>query len=132
MKILKLRGIPIHKILSDMEFVEQNRKALRFSKKLVWIHVAVLTVMSLFLPWLIRFLQQAIEQMPDGFEKWGWLSLLAGFVLGILLSYYVIMAIQVIMITLDLFDFNRGTRLLIKYHDMLQEIGVLEEASEGK
>ena len=130
MKILRLCGIPIHKILSDTEFVDKNRKALRLSKKLAWIHVSVLTVITLFLPWLIGVVQQAIEQIPDGIEKWAWLSLLLGFVLGILLSYYVITAIQVILMAFDPFDYNRGTKLLIKYHDMLREKGAIEKTSE--
>lgn len=126
MKILRLWGIPIHKILSDTEYVEKTRKGLRLSKKLVWIHVAVLALLSLFIPWLIDVVQFAIDQMPDGAEKWVLMGLMLGLVFGALLWYYIAAAAQAIVTAFDPFDSARGTRLLIKYHDMLQEVGALE------
>jgi len=58
MKILKFWGIPIHKILSDTEFVEKIRKGLRISKKLVWIHIAVLLVVCVIVPKMIAIVRQ--------------------------------------------------------------------------
>lgn len=130
MKILKLWGIPIHKILSDTEFVDKIRKGLRLSKKLVWIHVAVLLVLSVAVPKLIAFFWQMIEEMPDETEKMAWIGLKLGFIFGVFVAEYIIIAVQAILAALDIFDFNRGNRLLIKYHDMLQKIAVPEQDHE--
>jgi len=130
MKILKYRGFPIHKIFSDDEFVERTRKNLKRSRKLIWIHIAILLFLSMFIPKLIQFVLEIIEDMPDEYRQWAWTSLVCGFLFGALIGQYAIMAIQSILMALDLFDFNRGTRLLIKYHDMLKEIGALEQDHE--
>lgn len=127
MKILRLWGIPIHKVLSDTEFVEKTRKGLRLSKKLVWIHVAAMLVVCVIVPMMVKIAWD-LGQESSGEERRGlWLGLLAGFFFGAFIGQYVLMGLQAILVALDLYDTNRATRLLIKYHDMLQEMGVLEE-----
>lgn len=128
MKILRLRGIPIHRILSDTEFVERSRKGLRLSKRLVWIHVPVLVLLFLFVPWLFGIVSQAIDQEPDGAKTWMVAGMVLGCFLGVVVVNYVGFALHSILVALDLFDFNRGTTLLVKYHDLLHEAGILEEA----
>lgn len=130
MKILKFWGIPIHKILSDDEFVEKNKKFLRLSKKFAWFHIAVLILLSVFFPKLIHWIWQMIDEMSDEARKWALIGLILGFTFGAVIAQYILIAVQSILMSLDLFDFNRSTRLLIKYHDMLQEIGILEQDNE--
>ena len=130
MKIVRLWGIPIHKIRSDAEFVERSEKALRLSRKLVWIHISVLILLALFMPLLIRTIGLTYEHMPDGAGKWVLMGLIFGLGIGTALLHYIISAIQAVGMALDVFDANRGTRLLIKYHSMLREMGALEEICE--
>ena len=126
MKIFRLWGIPIHKMLSDTEFVDKTRKWLRLSKRFVWIHVAVLIFLSVLIPWLIDLVQQMIDLLPDENRKLVWAGLLLGFIFGAVIGQYVVMAMQSIVTALDIFDTNRAPRLLIKYHDMLKDMGILE------
>ena len=132
MKILRLWGIPIHKVLSDSEFVEKNRKWLRRSKKIAWIHVIVLILLSVFVTMVIDTVLQTEKESPDGIQRWIWLGLLLGFIFGAVMGQYVMLAAQSIFMALDLFDFNRGAILLIKYHEMLKETGILEPEDEQK
>jgi len=132
MKIQRLWGIPIRKVLSDTEFVVKGRRGLRLSRKLVWIHIAVLALLSMFIPWFVDAVQLATDQMPDGAEKRVWMGLVVGLIFGVFLWYYIAAAVQVIVTALDPLDYTRGTRLLIKYHDMLRQIGALEETSEQR
>lgn len=132
MRIFRLWGIPIHKMLSDTEFVYKTRKWLRLHKKFVWIHVVALILLSVFVPWLIDIIQQMIELMPDEDRKLAWMGLLVGFIFGAFIEQYVVMAMQAILVMLDLFDYNRSTKLLIKYHDMLKDLGILEPYNDLK
>ncbi len=126
MKILRLWGIPICKILSDTEFVEKSHKGLRLSKKLVWIHVAGLVFLTVFVPVLWRMLGEVSKEA----ENWAWAGMICGLAFGIVISHYIVAAVHAILVALDLYEFNRGTRLLINYHDTLREMGVLEEGDE--
>jgi hypothetical protein len=130
MKILRFWGIPIHKIPSDTEFVEKTRKSFRHRKKYIWFHVVILIILSIFIPWLIGFVHQVIEFMPDGVQKWAWLGLFIGCAFGAFIGQYIALAGQAFLAAIDFFDVNRGTKLLIQYHDTLQEIGVLEQEQE--
>ena len=130
MKILKFWGIPIHKILSDTEFVEKTRKGLRLSKKLVWIHVAVLLVMCVIVPKMITIVWDVTKDSPDESKKWIGAGLIFGFIFGAIIEQCLFSGFQAILTALDLFDYNRGSRLLIKYHDMLQEIAVQQQDYE--
>lgn len=130
MKIFRLWGIPIHKMLSDTEFVDKTRKWLNLSKKFVWIHVAVLIFLSVLIPWLIDLVQKMIDLLPDENRKLAWAGILTGFIFGAVIAQYVVMAMQSIVASLDLFDSNRSTKLLIKYHDMLKDMGILEPEEE--
>lgn len=130
MKIIRFRGIPIHKILSDTEFVEKTRKKFRHRRKYFWIHIIILIILSVLIPWLIDFVHRVIEFMPDGAQKWSWLGLFIGCVFGALIGQYVVLAGQAFLAAIDFFDVNRGTKLLIQYHDTLQEIGALEQEQE--
>jgi hypothetical protein len=71
-----------------------------------------------------------IDEMSDEARKWALIDLILGFTFGAVIAQYILIAVQSILMSLDLFDFNRSTRLLIKYHDMLQEIGILEQDNE--
>lgn len=125
-RIFRLWGIPIHKILSDTEFVEKNRKWLHLNKKFIWIHFAVLIILSVLIPWLIDLVQWIIDLLPHEDQKLVWAGLMLGFIFGAVIGQYVVMAIQSIVAALDLFDLNRTPKLLIKYHDMLKDMGILE------
>lgn len=94
MKILRLWGIPICKILSDTEFVDRSRTGLRCSGKLVWVYVGGLALLALFIPWFVDFVWRMIGEMPDGAEKWAWTGLVLGCIFGALLSRYIIGAVQ--------------------------------------
>ena len=123
MKILRLWGIPICKILSDTEFVEKNRKGLRLARKLLWIHVTGLVFLAVLIPMLWRMIGEVSKEA----ENWAWAGLICGLAFGIVISNYIGAAVHAIFVALDLYDFNRGTRLLIKYHDTLREMGAMEE-----
>ena len=130
MKILKYRGFPIHKIFSDDEFVERTRKNLKRSRKFIWFHIAALILLSMFISELIQFVWKLIEDMPEENRRMVWTGLMFGFFFGALIGQYVAMALQAILMALDLYDFNRGDKLLIKYHGMLKEMGVLQQGTE--
>ena len=130
MKIIRFRGIPIHKIYSDDDFVERIRKNLKHRKKLLLFFVPMFILLSFLLPWLFSMLSEMIDEMPEGVQKMGWIGLLLGFVFGVIFSQGIIAAMQGILMALDLFDYNRSSKLLIKYHDMLKESGLLEEDDE--
>jgi hypothetical protein len=130
MRTIRVWGIPIHKMLSDTEYVEKTRKLLHLSRKFVWIHVAVLIFLSVLIPWLIDLVQKMIDLLPDEDRKLAWAGLLAGFIFGAVIAQYVVMAMQSIVASLDLFNLNRSTKLLIKYHDTLEDRGILEPEEE--
>jgi len=132
MRIFRLWGIPIHKMLSDTEYVEKTRKWLRLSRKFVWIHVAVLIFLSVLIPWIIDLVQQMIDLLPDEARKLTWMGLLLGFIFGAVIGQYVVLAMQFILVALDLFDYNRSTKLLIKYHNMLKDMDILESYDKLK
>jgi hypothetical protein len=122
MKILRYRGIPIHKIFSDDEFVERTRKSLKRSRKFIWLHIAALILLSIFIPKLIQFVWKLVEDMPDGYRQLAWADIVCCSILGAVIGQYVMIALQSILMALDLYDFNRGNKLLIKYHGMLKEM----------
>jgi len=82
------------------------------------------------MPKLIGFVWQMIEDMPDEAQQWAWIGLMLGFTFGAFIGQYIIIAGQAALMALDLYDFNRGNRLLITYHDMLQEIAAQQQAYE--
>ena len=130
MKIIRFWGIPIHKILSDDDFVERAQKHLKRSKKYVWFHIAALLFVCVFLPRLIQWLWQIIEFLPEEERKMVWIGLMLGLMFGMFIAQYLVIAGQSILMAIDLFDFNRSNKLLIKYHDMLKENGLLAEDNE--
>lgn len=130
MKILRIWGIPICKILSDTEFVERTRKVLRFSRKIVWIHVAVLLVICVIVPAAVGLLWQLTKDSPDQTLQLVGVGLFAGFLFGAFIGQYFWTGVNAILMALDLFDYNRAPRLLIKYHDLLKEIGALDQDDE--
>ncbi len=130
MKILRIWGIPICKILSDTEFVERTRKVLRFSRKIVWIHVAVLLVICVIVPGAVGLLWQLTKDSPDQTLQLVGVGLFAGFLFGAFIGQYFWTGVNAILMALDLFDYNRAPRLLIKYHDLLKEIGALDQDDE--
>lgn len=132
MKMVRMWGIPIFRILSDSEFVERTRKALRFSKKLVWIHVAVLLVICVIVPSAVGLLWQMTKDSPDQTLQLVGVGLFAGFLFGAFIGQYLWTGVNAILMALDLFDYNRTPRLLIKYYDMLEEIGALALDDEQK
>ncbi len=130
MRILRIRGIPIHRILSDTEFVEKIRRGLRHSRRLVWIHVAGVLAICVILPAAIGFVWQLTQDSPDEIRKWIYTGLLFGFLFGAFAGQYLVKGVQAILMALDLFDYNRASRLLIKYHDMLQQTDAPDEDDE--
>jgi len=130
MKILKIWGIPIYKMLSDTEFVERVRKGLRFSRKLVWIHVAMLFIVCVFVPMIVNMVWQITKDSPNETRLWIGAGLLFGFFFGAFIGQYLINGMHAILTALDLFDYNRAPRLLIKYHDILKEIGAMDQDDE--
>jgi hypothetical protein len=130
MKILKICGIPIYKMLSDTEFVEKTRKVLRYSRKLVWIHVAMLLVICVIVPGAVGLLWQLTKDSPDQTLQSVGVGLFAGFLFGVFIGRYLWTPLNAVLSALDLFDYNRVPRLLIKYHDMLKEIDALDQDDE--
>jgi phosphotransferase system glucose/maltose/N-acetylglucosamine-specific IIC component len=132
MKIIRFWGIPIYKVLSDDDYVEGIRKWLKHSKKLFLICVLFLLILCFLLQGLIQFILQLIEEIPDGEQKIAWMVIILGFIFGAIFSQCIIALVQGILVVLDLFDYNRANKLLIKYHDMLKENGLLEEEQDGQ
>lgn len=130
MKILKIWGIPIYKMLSDTEFIERVRKGLRFSRKLVWIHAAMLLIVCVFVPMMVNMVWQITKDSPNETRLWIGAGLLFGFLFGVFIGQYLINGMHAILSVLDLFDYNRAPRLLIKYHDLLKEIDVIGQDDE--
>jgi hypothetical protein len=130
MKILRIWGISIDRILSDTEFVEKIRKGLRHSRKFVWIHVSVLLVVCVIVPATVGLVWQLTQDNPDETRKWIYAGLLFGFLFGAFAGQYLVTGVQAVLMALDLFDYNRASRLLIKYHDMLQQMDALDENDE--
>jgi len=127
MKTVRLLGVPIYRRLSDSESVEKTRKWLRLSRKMFWIHWGILLLLAVIVPKLISVVWWFIENMPDEAQKMMWTGLVVGIIFGTLLEKLLLSAIQTFMASLDLFDVNRSSRLLIQYHDKLKELGLLED-----
>jgi hypothetical protein len=133
MKILRFWGIPIHKVYSDEEIIEGVRKNLKRSKKLAWFHIAMLILLALVFPMLWNTAMFTIKQIPDEHKQMGWIGLMIGISTGIMIAQYVMIAGYCILTTLlssDFLNLNRSSKLLIKYHDMLKENGLLGEYDE--
>lgn len=130
MKILKIRGIPICKVFSDTEFVERTRKVLRFSRKFVWLYVVVVLVICVVVPAAVGLLWELTKDSSNEARQMVIAGLIVGFIFGAFIGQCLINGIHAILMALDLFDYNRAPRLLIKYHDKLKEIGALEQNAE--
>ena len=130
MKILRFWGIPIHKILSDDDFVERAQKHLKQSKKYAWVYVAMLLMACFWVPKLIQALLGLIKEMPNNDLQMLGAGLMVGILFGTIVAQYLVHVVQAILMALDLFEFNRSSKLLIKYHNMLKENGLLEEGNE--
>ena len=127
MKILKICGIPIYKILTDDEYVERTRKQLRYCRKLVWIHIAVLLIACVVVPGFIYIMWKLSEYTSDKEQQVILLGLAFGFIFGTFIGKYLYIGFENIMIALNLYEYNRGYKLLIKYYDKLKEIGAIEQ-----
>ena len=130
MKILRIWGIPICKIFSDTEFIEKIRKVLRFSRKFVWIHIVMLLVICVIVPAAIGLLWQMTRDSPDEARQSVVAGLIVGFLFGAFIGQYLWAGVHAILTALDLFDYNRAHRLLVKYHDILKEMGALDQDNE--
>jgi hypothetical protein len=103
---------------------------LHFSRKLVWIHLVVLLVICVIVPGAVGLLWQLTKDSPDQTLQLVGVDLLAGFIFGAFIGQYLWTGVNAILMALDLFDYNRAPRLLIKYHDMLKEMGALDQDDE--
>ena len=133
MKIIRFWGIPIHKVFSDEEIIEGVRKNLKRSNKYVWIHIGALILLALTFPMLWDAAMFTIKQIPDKHKQMGWLGLMTGFSIGIFLAQYFMIAAYSIFTAFfssDFFKMNRINKLLVKYHDILKENGLLAEDNE--
>jgi hypothetical protein len=117
--------------MSDSEFVEKTRKWLRLSRKLFWVHWGILLLLGVIVPRLISLLWEFIKNMPDEAQKMMWTGLVLGIIFGTVVEKFLVSAVQTFMASLDLFDFNRSSRLLIQYHDKLKELGLLKDDTTG-
>lgn len=130
MKILRIWGIPICKMLSDTEFVEKTRKGLRYSKEVVWVAVAALLLVCVLVPMTLNGIWRLTRDNPNETRKWIGTGLLFGFFFGAFAGQYVLSGVHAILTAFDLFDYNRAPRLLIKYRDMLKKVGALGQDDE--
>ena len=130
MKTIRIWGIPIHRIPSDTEFVEKIRKSLRRSRKYVWVYVLMLLVLCVIVPVSIDLAWQLTQDCSDEIQKWIYTGLLLGFLFGALGGQYVFMGVQAFLMALDLFDYNRPSRLLVQYHDRLRQMDALDKDNE--
>ena len=127
MKTIRVWGIPIYRILSDAEFVEKIRRGLRHSRKYVWVYIFMLAVILVVVPIFIYSTWLLIENSPDQSRKWIYAGLFSGILTGVFLGEYIFMAVQAIMAALNGCDYSRSAELLVKYHDMLQQMDALDE-----
>ncbi|MHC4681117.1 MAG: hypothetical protein ACYTEK_20755, partial [Planctomycetota bacterium] len=70
------------------------------------------------------------QNSPDQSRKWIYAGLLSGILTGVFLGQYLFMAVEAIMTALNGCDYGRSTELLVKYHDMLQQMDALDEDDE--
>ena len=115
-------GLPIHKTLSDGEFVERQRKHLRMSKRVAWIHLVIGIAFCVLIPKFFQFFSEFTDDMPDDARKLAYTGLQLGLICGLMISGYIVKAAEAVVRGFNLFDFNRGTELLVKYHDILKKV----------
>jgi hypothetical protein len=127
MKLKRIWGIPIRRVFSDDEFVERLRKFLKHSKKLLLLYIPLLILLCYCLPDLYRMFMDMIDEMTEGEQFAVLLGMMLGTIIGMTFAQCIISMGQSILMAFDLFDYNRANKLLIKYHDMLKENGLLEE-----
>jgi hypothetical protein len=119
----KLLGITIYKKLTDAEFVEKQRKNLDLSKRFAWIYIIVVGAFCILIPKFYHLFQDLIQNLPDDAKKLAWSGFYLGIVMGLILSSFVFKAAESIIRGFNILNFNRSTRLLIKYHDLLVQMG---------
>jgi len=124
-------GIPIHRTLSDAEFVEKLRKNLRVSKRVAWIHLAVVIAFSVLIPKFFQIFSSITKDMPDDARKFAYTGLQLGLVFGLLISGYIVKAAEAIVRGFNLFGFNRESELLVKYHDVLKLVATQQSCEQS-
>ncbi len=99
-------GIPIHKSLSDGEFVERQCKHLRMSKRVAWIHLAVVIAFCVLIPKFFKLFSEFTDNMPDDARKLAYTGLQLGLIFGLMISGYIVKAAEAVVRGFNLFNFN--------------------------
>ena len=90
----------------------------------------MVTVICVIVPASVGLLWQLAKDSSSEAQQMVIAGLIAGFLFGAFIGQCLINGIHAILMALDLFDYNRAPRLLIKYYDKLKEIGVLDQNAE--
>ena len=110
----------IRKKLTDAEVVENTRKGLHILK---WVSVAqictTLILGYLFLPRILRFIFEFIENISKQEQSIVWIGFTAGMLLGILLMTVIGQLISMIVNAIRNLFGRRQDRLLVEYYDAL-------------
>ena len=110
------------KNMSDSEFIEKRRKHLRTSKKMRWIAIVFLLGIIFLVPKLFEIFSNIKDNLPEGAQKFAWSGYLSGLTLGLATSVYSVQACVSVLSGFNLFNFNRDTKLMIKYYELLKQI----------
>ena len=123
----KIIDILFRKNLSEIDFIEKRRKYLRTCKKMKWFHI-IIVIGSFFLLFLfIETIPGWKNLLPEGSQKYIWLGLGLGLSLGFIASWLLINSVTSLMHAFNLFNYNRDTELMIKYHELLKQIAENKE-----
>jgi len=118
----KITDILFRKNLSEIDFIEKRRKYLRTCKKMKWFHIAIVIGYFFLLFLFIETIPGWKNLLPEGSQKNIWIGLGIGLGLGYIASWMLINSLTSIMHAFNLFNFNRDTELMIKYHELLKQI----------
>ncbi len=135
MGTMRFPAVAIYRPLSEHEYVERTRKRLHSRKTFAWFNLIWLVMaVPCFLYFLWPFVR-AMERLPNEIQDLGWAAVLAGFLFGAWVGPLMMAALMGVLDGFGLLGFGRSDRLLVKYHDALQQLqdqrdGGIEE-SEG-
>ena len=87
-----------------------------------WFAIVSLLIIIFLVPKLFEIFSNIKDNLPDGAQKYAWSGYLSGLVFGLATSTLIAQACGSILGGFNLFNFNRDTKLMIKYYELLKQI----------
>lgn len=123
MAIKTFFGLPLYETLSDEEYVEKRRKQLRKYQKLGWLFLAIGLLQIALLFWFWGMLSKLATNPIPGHDQAGiWVGIGLGILPGFIFGHFIKQASESIIQGFNFSAMQRSDRLMVEYHDLLQEV----------